>query len=302
MLAGEPLTPHGKGRNAYWRWYQRIERERRSGRLQERRLPGRRQIYFDREDIARLKAELEGAGVTTPGSRRRAKAALRARMEQRGLVPLPEAAKQLGLTPASLRSRVRRGTIEGELIDDQLFFRQDVLDAAKPRRAKATPGRQPVQCEFPGCAEERLLTASQRTGATHHFCSEEHRREWFLAEQKAGRITREGRPDTEEGRRRKSEATKRRWDRGELNVDKLPQCQPGFEGHYSRDPARFPEAMNKMTQTRYGRPLSEGRRSQLRALAGGGRELERPLKTEGTVTGAAKKTGRSVRRARELLR
>jgi hypothetical protein len=262
MLAGEELHPQGKGRGGYWRWYQRLERERKSGRLKSHSQAGRREVYFARGDIDRLATELRGTALTTRASRRRAKHALRERMEQQGLVSLPAAATQLGLKPASLRSRLQRGTIEGERIDGQWFLRPEAIAAARKRRAPRG-SRLTVRCEL--CGAEREKTASQARGSERHFCSDAHRLEWLREETTAKRITRRGRPDGPEGRRRKSEATKRRWENGELDPEQIRQLGDATTNrqHWTRSKKKFPEGVDKMARNRYGHGLSEERKGEL---------------------------------------
>lgn len=279
ILAGEKLTPHGKGRGGYWRWYQRLERERAAGRLRAQRRPGHRELYFDRQEIQRLAAELSELGVKTARSRRRVQGALRVRMERRGLMPLPTAAAQLGLKPASLRNRIQRGTIEGVRVDGQWFLTPGTLDTARPRRAAATAGRELVRCDLPGCDAERLLTASQRAASERHFCSNGHRLEWLRIESQAGRITRRGRPDGPDGRRHKSAALARSWQNGERDVNQIREL--GEEAAWTRSKKSFATRIDKMTRTRYHHGLTDERMRELagRALSRAQRGSERSIAT-----------------------
>ena len=57
-----------------------------------------------------------------------------ARQSHQRWVPLAEAAKRYGCTPAALRMRIKRGSVESRRQGRLLFVRVDDLDAGPPLR------------------------------------------------------------------------------------------------------------------------------------------------------------------------
>jgi transcriptional regulator with XRE-family HTH domain len=286
ILASKPLRQGP----AYTRLWKRLAGEVERGRLTEYVLVdgarGAGQRRYSRKEVRALARRLKAEGITSaPSSRHRVVAAAAKRHENEGLMDTAAAAKLAGVQRTVPARWGREGRYGARKIDGEWFFVAAQVEKYR-RRAEPQPSV-PVVCAV--CGEQHAVSAAEYRKAQARAKARTKARtdaggraapRFFHPEclkQPGAYVLRIA--DRKPKGEHTSRATQAQWDAGVRDRAKAGERFRDAMQKLHKSLVRHPALIDKMTQTRYGHPLS-GERKAIRETAARSRARRSPATRE----------------------